>query len=804
MAEPFTNITVVLKNGATNNRPITGNLVVEPGGTNTAQLTGYLEMTGGSNSGTVTGAASITSATNSGNVSGDVFLSNGTLVTGASVGGRLYVTGANSVVPSGVIPYGQIILSSDAPANLGVLNGYSGTVISRTGEYTLISTIYSNGPTQTATTLTDAVYYNLEADNKAYHYSAGAKEVFTGNAYNLTGDGKAYSWSGGEKGAVFVGTLYSGTEGEAGYTRIVIDANDAVTITAVDHQYNTESYYYDTSPITDGATVYTGRYTDALAAADATFTIGSNGDEGYGTVTVGASGIASVVLVNHSFSTTDGSNQVYFDNGSPIVGDLMYTGQYSTTTSTSSFSFYVGAENTNNYNLVVVTSGAVSSVTAVNHPYSFTTTSNVTIYFDSATPAADASVYTGQYTDAKYTTAFTAYSGTEGNAGYSRITQAATPGTVAVEAADHQYTTSLPGGTTTIYHDAASLASGATVYSGRYTFALAAGVNWHTGQDGQAGYTANDITEGVYTSNVVSHQYNTVYDAVTYYHAAANITPGSTVYSNQYTLGSYPAEGTIFVSSANKITIGASGVAATVLAINHAYLYTYVISNISHNAYGDASTLTDGDILYTGQYSIIPVADIPTTAVGTEGSAGYGSFTTNASGVVNVTYIDHQFTTTGGIAADSAFPTTAVSAMTLQTYVNRYSMQSAAATSFRAGGLVYTIVSGGNLSTAANFSGYESGQVWVDGSQIPGTFNEPFESRDTCDGLYNIMKLSTTGLNTSDKVYKTATSMTGASWSNITPEAYVGTFITSGSKYNVDNTGIIGVVACSSDNTYPD
>ena len=322
--------------------------------------------------------------------------------------------------------------------------------------------------------------------------------------------------------------------------------------------------------------------------------------------------------------------------------------------------------------------------------------------------------------------------------------------------------------------------------------------SWYSGSDGTVGYTVNGITDGVYTSNAVSHGYNTVYDTVTYYHATAIITTGSTVYSNPYTLGSYPAEGTIFVSNNNKITIGVSGV-ATVVAINHAYSYPYAISGGNYTAYGDAATLTDGDVLYTAQYSIVPAANIPTTGVGTEGTVGYGTFTTNASGVVEATLVDHQyvFTSAGGRASASPLPTTAGGALTQLVYVNRYSNQLSGEYTFRVGGLVYTVDSNGNLGLVASFSGYSDAQIWVNGTQITGAFTEPFTATATCDESSFTMKLSTTGLNIGDKVYKTASCINSVC-TDITPEVYTGTFANAGNKYTAAGTGITGFDACNS------
>ena len=145
---------------------------------------------------------------------------------------------------------------------------------------------------------------------------------------------------------------YTGTDGYVGYAHITTNGSGVATVSPVNHShssgYGSGFTWYNNSTLASGDTIYTGQYTDAIAN-NASFYTGTEGVSGYTHVNTNGSGVATVSLVDHSYTVTVNNTTYYRDTGS----NTLYTGRYTNTLGTptglgTNMYYYSGASTPGN------------------------------------------------------------------------------------------------------------------------------------------------------------------------------------------------------------------------------------------------------------------------------------------------------------------------------------------------------------------------------------------------------------------------------------------------------------------------
>ena len=412
-----------------------------------------------------------------------------------------------------------------------------------------------------------------------------------------------------------------GTDGSEGFANATTNGSGVVTVVPVNHSYSSGGYYYSNETLADGDLVYTGQYTFELATG-ASFTVGTDGVQGFGNATTDGSGVATVTLVNHPY----GSGSTWWNNETLADGDIVYYGQYTNSTAPGA-SFTLG-----DYTVTTDENGVATLTLSINHPYS-----TAGYYHNNETLADGDTLYLAQNTnEIAVNASFTI--GIDGSEGFANVTTNGS-GVVTVVPVNHPYS-AIDGTNATSWWDNEPLISGDFIYQNKYTLEKRTSGSFTIGTDGVAGFA--DVTtnsDGTATVVAVNHQYSD--SSGTYFWDNANLQNGDLVYSGQYTktlasdgvftIGVDGEEGFADVSVG-----GANGAGvASLMSVDHSY------SNSTNTYWWDSSTLTDGEFVYTGRYTKNKASEV-TFNIGSDGEQGFASVTVNSGGVADVSLVNHS------------------------------------------------------------------------------------------------------------------------------------------------------------------
>ena len=192
------------------------------------------------------------------------------------------------------------------------------------------------------------------------------------------------------------------SSGVAGFGIITLNSSGVVTVAnLVNHSYadTTNTRYVDSTVVfntTDNGEyatkVYAGRYTNTMSGAGTYYFF--EGTPYFSQLVVDSSGlVASASLPISHYWEVGG---YYHDEfGNIIVGETIYTGQYTNSKAINLTFTYVSSYNYAGYYVVTNSSGVVTSVTAINHQYSYSSVS-----LPSKSNAGNA--YSDDYVEASY------------------------------------------------------------------------------------------------------------------------------------------------------------------------------------------------------------------------------------------------------------------------------------------------------------------------------------------------------------------------------------------------------------------
>jgi hypothetical protein len=351
------------------------------------------------------------------------------------------------------------------------------------------------------------------------------------------------------------------------------------------HPYQHGDYWSDDQTLINGSILYTGRHTNQRVS-NVTFVLGDF------TVVVNYAGVVSI---NYTYNHPYVHNTNYWsDDQVLVVGSKLYTGRYNNTPA-SNLNFTLSLSNNRQYNVITNSSGVVTSITAVDHPYQ-----HGNYWSDSETLVVGSRIFLNRYRYDTYSASFE-LNGFVYVAGFNGVI-------TSITAINHQYQHNV------YWADVETLVNGSILYTGQYTNTKAINISFVSG-DNTISTDSNGIVTIVLTSSI-----NHPYQHGNYWSDDQTLVNGSILYNGQNS--NIRAASVTFVLGEYTVTTDGNGVVTLTYTINHPH---------QHGDYwSDDQTLSNGSILYTGQHSNVKAVNVSFVL-------GDYNVTTNANGVVTLT-----------------------------------------------------------------------------------------------------------------------------------------------------------------------